>query len=208
MHRFALVMEYRNTRTPREPSTADHQNTLDGFRARWDRVRGNAGGASDEVVAARLPYAERVRSLAQHAQAESVVFQSVAVTALQILNRARYYEHQVAEAALSLAHREKLRDMVAELDATARALRAALSEQGTQMLDLSTPEGARVPEGRYWWFALTEALQALEEGAGFIASVVSGQPKGGATRVLSSVIARLLHRHHNALLAEAESWID
>lgn len=159
------------------------------------------------AVDAQLPYPERVRALAKHAQADSIVFQSAAVGALQLLDRVLWHEQQVAEAAISLAQREKLQEMIRALEDTVEALRETLSAQGSQMLNLCEPGEEENAGERSWWFALTEAIHVLEEGTEWIASVVSGQPKGGAARTLSSIIARLLHRHHNALLDEAEQWI-
>lgn len=159
------------------------------------------------AVDAQLPYPERVRALARHAQADSVVFQSAAVGALQLLDRILWHERQVAEAAISLAQREKLQSMIGALEDTAEALRETLSAQGSKMLNLCEGGADEDAQERSWWFALTEAIHVLEEGTDWIASVVSGQPKGGATRTLGSIIARLLHRHHNVLLDEAEQWI-
>ena len=48
----------------------------------------------------------------------------------------------------------------------------------------------------------------LEEGIAWIAGAVAGQPKGSAARLLSSIIARLLHSHYNKLLAEANQWME
>lgn len=162
--------------------------------------------ASSELPA--VPSAERVRTLARDAEADSVVFQSVAVAALKMLDRVRGHEQQAAAAALSLAQQEKLETMTASLEAVMQALHEALSTQGAKMFDLCAAEPVEEPEEPFWWFALTETIQAQEEGIAWLASMVQGQPKGNATRTLSSVIARLLRAHHNALLAEAEEWMS
>lgn len=166
-------------------------------------------GHGEDPLVADLPHAERVRALAQHEKAGSVVFQSTAVGALQVLQRVVAAERQAAEAAISLAQQEKLRDMVASLEATAAALQDTLSTQGRQMLGLceGRPCGTDAAHERSWWFALTETVEALEEGTAWMANVVSGQPKGCAARMLSSIIARQFRRHHHELLAEAEAWI-
>ena len=51
-------------------------------------------------------------------------------------------------------------------------------------------------------------MHVLEEGTEWVGTVVAGQPKGSAVRLLSSIIARLLHNHYNKLLAEANQWME
>ena len=156
----------------------------------------------------RLPDTERIRALARHSQAESIVFQSVAVGALQLLDRVLKSEQQLAEAAISLAQRNKMDQMIQSLEATAAALQEALSRQGKQMLNLAgKPEGDGSRENS-WWFSLTDTMHTLEEGTEWIATVVARQPKGSAARLLSSIIARLLHNHYNKLLTEAGQWME
>lgn len=151
--------------------------------------------------------AERIRSIAQHRQAESIVFQSVALTALQMLERVIQSERCLAAAAISLAQREKLDGMTAALESAADALRETLSRRGSKVMNLYCPCAAQ--EGEHsWWFALADTMHVLEEGTAWISAAVSGQPRGCATRLLSGVIARLLHSHYNKLLAEANQWME
>ena len=164
--------------------------------------------SSEPSATAFSPFAARIHGLVQEAETGSVAFQSVAVAALRRLYRVRYHEEQVAEAALSLAQQEKLHEMLASLTEVTRALQGTLSAQGTQMLSFCPDDLADEPVEHFWWFALTETIQVLEESIAWIASMVQGQPKGGATRTLSSVIARVLRNHHNTLLAEAEEWMS
>lgn len=166
-------------------------------------------GQDDDALVVALPHAERVRALAEHDSSGSVVFQSTAVGALQVLRRVAAAERAAADAAISLAQQQKLEDMISGLEATAAALQDTLSTQGRQMLGLcdDSRASARPAEERSWWFALSEAVEALEEGTAWMATVVSGQPKGCAARTLSSIIARQLRRHHQELLSEAEAWI-
>ena len=155
-----------------------------------------------------LPAAERVRTLARHAHADSVAYQSVAVACLQITQNVLQRERDAADAAISLAQREKLQEMIGSLERTVEALESSLSPKGSKMLSArARATAAEKGEKRNWWFALTEAMETVEKGVDTVSGIVSGQPKGGAARVLSSVIARLLHRHHNELLSEAEQWI-
>ncbi len=125
-----------------------------------------------------------------------------------MLERVLDREKAAAVAALSLAQREKLLEMVHSLEQTLAALRMSLNTQGSKMLVACTrPRVKAAQEERSWWFALTETIEILEDGIDAVSGIVSCQPKGGPSRVLSGVLARLLHRHHNELLAEAEQWI-
>ncbi len=176
----------------------------------WQGVKAGSQGGNEkmEPVSYHLPYAERVRSLAKHSQAEGMVFQSVAVSSLQALRRTLACERQVARAAISMAQGEKLQEMIGTLETTIAALGEILSLQGEKMLDLCAfPEMPPGEASRSWWFALTEAIEVLEKGSTWITGLVSGQPKGSAARTLGSIVVRLLHRHHNALLLEADQWM-
>jgi hypothetical protein len=162
----------------------------------------------EQVEAPSLPHAERIAALSRHRDADSVLYQSLAVAAIQVLERVLDRERRVAEATISLAQREKLQAMISGLESAITALKAGLNAQGDKMLALSTPSRpATTDEETNWWFAVTEAMQALEDGADWISSIVNGQPRGSAARTLSSIIARLLYRHYKELLEEADQWM-
>ncbi len=157
-------------------------------------------------------HVEAIRALALEEEAGRVIFQSVAVTGLQLIKRVYAELCQARQAALSLGQREKLQSMEAEQMATLRALRRALSRLGTQMLDLGAdrPDGSAdgAEEEVSWWFALTETIEALEEGAQQMEALADGQPEDGPARRLSRLLARLLRRQHADLLLEADQWIS
>ncbi len=160
-----------------------------------------------EPEALPQPVAERVRALTESGVFETASCQSVVTAVLRVLARVRAREQAVAASAMSLGQRERLAAMIAELDAVAEALREALSESGRKMMDLAPePEAPDVDES-LWWYALVEALQALEAGLRQIASMVAGQPKTSPARALAALVARMLRRHYHALLAEAEQWM-
>lgn len=158
-----------------------------------------AAGAGEAPAPARA-----VRALARHPEAETLAFQCVAGEALGVLERVRYREHRAAEAALSLAQREKLQRMEAASAATVEALRGLLTPQGAAML--RTPPAEEAPEA-LWWFALSEALQALDESLAWLRSILGGQPRGSGAYAVGACAAQLLREHHTALLAEAEQWM-
>ena len=162
----------------------------------------------DDVLVADVPRAVvRVRALTGQPGTDSVAFQCVAAAALQTLERVRRCEADAAEAALSLAQRQTLDAMIEVVDATADALRETLTTEGLRMVAQNTlvDEGAAEHS---WWFVLSEALHVLEESITWIRSVAAGQPTGSPTRALGDVLIHLLHQHHDALLDEAEQWMN
>lgn len=173
-----------------------------------EKLKRKVASPPEEQVEEVSPYAARIEALAQDVEAGRVVFQSVAVTALQLLERAMRRDRQAVEAALSLGQREKLQDMLETLETTAKALREALSEQGAQMLSLCEEPKTGDSEERSWWFALTEAIEALEDGAQQMAPLAAGQPEGSAARELGELTEHLMRQHHADLLTEAEQWIS
>lgn len=153
------------------------------------------------------PYADAVRRVIGHLE-NGVAFQSLAVASLQTLQRVLACEKQAAEAAISLAQGEKLTGMIETSEGAVEAIAEALDAQGTHMLNLSADTGDGSDVDNSWWFALTETIEAIEDGTTRILSLASGQPKGGPGRQLSSVVVRLLRRQHQQLLAEADAWIS
>lgn len=157
---------------------------------------------------------EALRALVEKVDCQSAPYQSVAVAAVQILERALRYEREAAEAALSLGQQEKLESMVTTADQAVSVLRGTLNAQGHKVMHLCTKQSlsdsGRVPQssGQPWWFVLTDALEVLEEGTDQMTSLTTGQPSGSPARKLSEVIAQLLRSHHDALLIEADEWIS
>lgn len=144
----------------------------------------------------------------------STAFQSIVVALTQALNGAVTGEHEAAEAAISLAHREKLQGMIEELREVATLLHESLDEKGHRLLSCSgtTPErlaAFRPAENSEsaWWFSLSEAIEAVRSSAERIESMMQGQGKDTPARQIACVVARLLRRHHRHLLFEAERWM-
>lgn len=164
-----------------------------------DDSAGTSSGGDSPVV-------ERLRELLVSSTRGGVIFQSVIVACLQTVARARLREEQVARASISLAQREKLEALLHELEAVERELKAALTDQGRRMLDL-TRNGAIGGEEDRWWYALSEAIQELDDGSERMASLVGNQPRGTEVRKLAGTVVRLLHKHHAQLVAEAEEWM-
>ena len=172
--------------------------------------------ADDEEGASEAPNpdVEALRVLVEEANCQCAPYQSVAVAAVQILEKALRFEQQAASAALSLGQQKKMGTMVETAEQAVTVLRDTLTAQGHKVMHLCSSESAseRDPAsddaGQPWWFALSNALEALEQGTDQMTSLTTGQPSGSAARELSQLIAQLLRSHHDALLLEAEEWIS
>lgn len=172
--------------------------------------------ASDDIEVSEVAEAPRhdadlqaLRALVERTQNGGAVFQSVVVAALQILDRALFYEQKAAEAALSLGQREKLQAMIATTGEALTVLKGTLSTQGAKVMDLCAEQRREEPrQDASWWFALTDAIEILAEGAERMNSLTSAQPDGSPAHELSEFVARLLHGHYHELHLEAEQWIS
>lgn len=192
------------------PSNPEAASTASGARATAYRQRLEKKPllATDDD-AAPAPDIESLQALVAKVEDNSPAFQSVAVAAVQILERALCFEREAAEAALSLGQREKMSTMVDTAEEAVGTLRDTLSVQGTKVMHLcSQQESSPVTSGQPWWFALTDALEVLEEGTGRMSCLTTAQPQGSAAHTLSHRITQLLRSHHDALLLEAEQWIS
>ena len=162
------------------------------------------------------PDIEALRTHIEGVDCEGATYQSVAVAAVQILERALRYEREAAEAALSLGQQEKLNSMVTTADQAVAVLRETLNAQGHKVMHLCAKQSPPTPDGRRgaqssrqsWEPVLADALSVLEEGTEQMASLTTGQPSGSPARKLSEMIAQLLRGHHDALLLEAEEWVS
>lgn len=195
------------------PSVSDPEDSPDRERLEERTLLREEG--EGEASEAPAPDVEALRALVEDVDCQCAPYQSVAVAAVQILERALRYEREAAEAALSLGQREKLRSMVEVADQSASTLRDTLNAQGHKVMHLCAKEPLSDPgrnpqqsSGQPWWFVLTNALEVLEKGTDQMASLTTGQPPDSPARELSQLIAQLLRSHHDALLLEAEEWIS
>lgn len=170
--------------------------------------------AADDSSEVPDPDIEALRALVEDVDRKGATYQSVAVAAVQILERALCYEREAAEAALSLGQQEKLESMVATADRAVSVLRDTLSAQGHKVMHLCTEQSpsasdwSRPSSNEPWWFVLADALEVLEEGTDRMSTLTTGQPSGSPARKLSQTVAQLLQSHHDALLLEADDWIS
>lgn len=197
----------RNVRPEHSSSEAD------GTASRRERLERDQLLLDDEENApdpeTARPDIDVLRALVEETDQNGTAFQSVAVAAVQILERALCYEREAANAALSLGQQEKLTSMVETVERAAAVLRNALNAQGTKVMHLCTENEQPAPtDNQPWWFALTDALEVLEEGTGRMSSLTTAQPDGSPARRLSQLITQLLRGHHDELLLEADDWIS
>lgn len=177
-----------------------------------ERLEGQSLLADRDGTEGPEPNVEALEGLVKDVDHRGATYQSVAVAAVQILERALTYEREAAEAALSLGQQEKMQSMVATAERAVSILRNTLNAQGNKVMHLCTEKsGSPAPQsssGQPWWFALTDALEVLEEGTDQMASLTTGQPSDSPARALSQHVAQLLRGHHDALLLEADEWIS
>lgn len=166
--------------------------------------------ADDEAdPEADRPDIDALRTLVERADGSGTAFQSVAIAAVQILEHALCYEREAAEAALSLGQQEKMQAMVKTAEEAVHVLRDTLDAQGDKAARLCTSDEPVLPsDGQPWWFALTDALEVLEEGTSRMSSLTTAQPADSPAHQLSALVTRLLRGHHDALLIEADEWIS
>jgi hypothetical protein len=198
----------RNVRSTELSSEAEETAS---YRERLDRAPLLLDPEADEAQdpEAARPDVAALRALVENTERQGTAFQSVAVAAVQILERALCYEREAAEAALSLGQQEKLESMVETVERAAAVLRSALNAQGAKVMHLCAEGDQSTPsDNQPWWFALTDALEILEEGTGRMSSLTTAQPTGSPARELSQLIAQLLRGHHDELLLEADDWIS
>jgi hypothetical protein len=167
--------------------------------------------------------AGRVRALATRSLASETAFQAVLVAVVGILRRAIAGVRRAEASALSLAQRQKVAAVAGELAATVEALAEALSAQGRCLLDERRSLREKVKEAgdrvraslapkkepvhASWWFALSEAVEALDEAAVQVRSLADAQPTGAPAAALVREVAGLLDAHRETLLGEAERWV-
>ena len=169
----------------------------------------------NEASEVPTPDVDALRALVEKVNCQGAPYQSIAVAAVQILERALRSERQAAEAALSLGQQEKMESMVETAHQAVSILRDTLNSQGHKVMTLCAQESLPNPEwgsqpssGQPWWFVLTDALEVLEEGTEQMTTLTMGQASDSPTRELSELIAKLLRSHHDVLLLEAEEWIS
>lgn len=188
------------------------EDTSGSYRERFEERTLLLDPDGKEGLKAPRPDVEALRSLIERVDCTGTTYQSVAVAAVQILERALCYERDAAQAALSLGQQEKLTSMVQTAEQAVAVLRNTLSAQGHKVMHVCTqqspPDTPIESSGQPWWFALTDALEVLEEGTDQMDSLTAGQPADSPARELSQIVAQLLRGHHDALLLEAEEWIS
>ena len=143
----------------------------------------------------------------------ATAFQATLATAVQALERALGRVRAAEGAALSLAQCERLAEVALDLEGTVADLRPRLDQQGHCLMErragwavrlLARVRPAEDAPGAPWSDALADAIAALDEAAGRMATLAAGATAEAAA--LARAVARRLRDHRDALLGEAERW--
>jgi hypothetical protein len=164
-----------------------------------------------------------VRALATRGRTSETAFQAVLVALAQTVQRAVARVRTAEASALNLAQQQMVSAVADDLAATAAALREALNAQGRCLLDgrrtlrekvkdasekvrasLAQKQG---PAASSWWFALSEAVEALDDAAEQVIALAEAQPAGAPAAALGHEVVVQLDAHREALLAEADRWV-
>lgn len=157
---------------------------------------------------APVALAQPLIELLEAPEVNTTAFQSVLVTAVQILQNVRRAETMSWRASISLAQGENLSAMVDETNEMLALLKQALNEQGARVLAIASVPPATDKSPISWWFSLAESIETINSGIDWIRSIISGQPKDSPARRLSGAVSQLLQQHYNTFLTEAEEWLN
>jgi hypothetical protein len=173
-----------------------------------DRRRWKAANSSfPEVIAAVHQYVDELNVILQSPETTTLAFQALLASLTRALEHVLLRVQQAHAAALSLAQREMLAEMNEVLLAVIHRMRQALTDQGQYLLQLDR-SAVTLNYEHSWWFALAEALEAIETTLQRTLSLVQGQPRRSLTRRLGAVLLRLLRRYQRHLFWEAREWIE
>lgn len=155
------------------------------------------------ILAIDLPTTKQLSTLFENENISTIAFQSVLVSAIQILERVREEEIALSKAAISLAHRQQLSQFLASIDSLIHSLKEALNNQGSSILDLQPRDLGHDSGDTSWWFCLASAIETLNAGCDWIKSIISGQREDSPSRQLSGIVVQFLEEHrlqfHNEL---------
>lgn len=153
-------------------------------------------------------FADQIRALCSE-DFSATADRMAAGAALGSIEKVIGAEVYLKDAALSLAHEQRLSGLLAELYDVADALAPC---EDTDVRPVERARSAGLEEMRpalpNWWFALTEMLQTCEREIEFVASIGRGQRRNEPGRNLCNLVVRVLRRHYQEMLAEARDWID
>ena len=153
-------------------------------------------------------YADTIRALCADGF-DSTADRMTARAALGSVEKVIGAESYLKDAALSLAQEEKLDNLLAELHDVADALSLcqAAASQADHVSASADIEDIR-PALPSWWFALSETMHACEREIDFVASIGRGQRRDEPARNLCNAVVRVLRKHYQKMLSEAEDWMD
>ncbi|MDX1420882.1 MAG: hypothetical protein R3181_13025, partial [Rubricoccaceae bacterium] len=132
------------------------------------------------------------RALVPPGHASETAVQAVLVALARVVQRAAAHVRAAEASALSLAQQQKVAGVADDLAATAESLHDALTDQGRCLLDARRSFREKVkeasekvraalaptqePAAASWWFALSEAVEALDDAAEQASDLAEAQP--------------------------------
>lgn len=147
---------------------------------------------------------EQLQSLLSNEKVSSIAFQSVLVSAIQIFQRVQEDETALSNAAISLAQRQQIKEMLDSVELMTETLKTALNAQGTRILDLQPNNLSSSTEKKTWWICVESTIKTLTAGNEWINSIVAGQDEENPTRILASIVSSFLKDHHSTLHSEVQ----
>lgn len=144
--------------------------------------------------------AHRLAEIIEKVERRDASFHSVCAVLMQVLSKVLAAESMAAAASISLAQRERLRAMCAELREMIDVL-APWNPGGPQMPHQAASETS-------WWYAVSEAMHLVQDSAEQLSVVVARQEKRANLRNMAAQAVRVLRDHYNILLTESKNFLD
>ncbi|MDX1428639.1 MAG: hypothetical protein R3282_00060 [Rhodothermales bacterium] len=155
---------------------------------------------------------DQIRSLCKEESGSGTAYRSAAKTAAESLDRVIAAELALRDAALSLGQEEELSKLAGELNHMAEALHLCSGPNSRTARPSRAVASSKMdsitPALPHWWFALSEMLQITEREIELLTTIGRGQPQAAAGRKLCNLAVRVLRRHYQLMLREAEEWMS
>ncbi len=167
--------------------------------------------SNHESLAAGTSGAEAISALCTDSSRIATSYRIAARTASDSLKKVVETERGLQDAAISLGQEELLAVLIEELDTVLAACRkcedvSVESKAGSRVSDVATTSGQRaLPQ---WWFALSEMLQTTDREIELLKTIGRGQPRNSPARQMCNIVVRVLRRHYQRMLQEAEEWMS
>ncbi|MBT8400815.1 MAG: hypothetical protein KJO98_10080 [Rhodothermia bacterium] len=176
----------------------------------WVSARSPISAAADELRPGRQQVVEAISDLCTESSRNATSYKIAARTAGDSLVKVMEAETNLKDAAISLGQEEILADLISELTYVLEACREC------EGASIESDPGKRQAAGKasghralpQWWFALSEMLQITDREIGLLKAIGHGQPRNSPARQMCNIVVRVLRRHYQRMLLEAEEWMS